>query len=281
MYGLTECKRVSYLEPELVDEKPTSVGRAIPGTEALVLREDMTPVEPGETGCSRARAARDGGLLAQARADRGHARRTARSPGRADALHARPLHGRRGRLPLLRRAHRRHHQDARREGQPDRGRERALRHRGRQEAPWSASRTTSSARRSEPTSSSTTGATLGEQEMIGACRMRLENFMVPREVEFLDELPDDRHRQGPTQEPQGSGRGLDPGVGGGCGSRTGTRRRRFGRTPLRGLRGSMVRRDRSCRGPSRPLRALLLVRPGCPTGNACPRSAPLRPTRRG
>ncbi len=50
MYGLTECKRVSYLEPELLAEKPTSVGRAIPGTETMVLREDMTPVEPGETG---------------------------------------------------------------------------------------------------------------------------------------------------------------------------------------------------------------------------------------
>jgi long-chain acyl-CoA synthetase len=50
MYGLTECVRVCYLEPELIDEKPTSVGRAIPGTEAFVLREDGTPVAPGETG---------------------------------------------------------------------------------------------------------------------------------------------------------------------------------------------------------------------------------------
>lgn len=50
MYGLTECKRVSYLEPELVDEKPTSVGKAIPGTEAFVLREDGTRVDAGETG---------------------------------------------------------------------------------------------------------------------------------------------------------------------------------------------------------------------------------------
>ena len=38
MYGLTECKRVSYLEPELLDEKPTSVGKAIPGTETIVAR---------------------------------------------------------------------------------------------------------------------------------------------------------------------------------------------------------------------------------------------------
>lgn len=50
MYGLTECKRVSYLEPELLGSKPASVGRAIPGTETLVLGADGTPVTPGETG---------------------------------------------------------------------------------------------------------------------------------------------------------------------------------------------------------------------------------------
>jgi len=49
MYGLTECKRVSYLEPELLDERPTSVGRAIPGTEAVVLVEGR-PARPGEVG---------------------------------------------------------------------------------------------------------------------------------------------------------------------------------------------------------------------------------------
>ena len=50
MYGLTECKRVSYLEPELVHERPTSVGKAIPGTETFVLDEAGRPVTPGETG---------------------------------------------------------------------------------------------------------------------------------------------------------------------------------------------------------------------------------------
>jgi len=50
MYGLTECKRVSYLEPELVHEKPTSVGKAIPGTETFVLDAEGRPVAPGETG---------------------------------------------------------------------------------------------------------------------------------------------------------------------------------------------------------------------------------------
>jgi acyl-CoA synthetase (AMP-forming)/AMP-acid ligase II len=50
MYGLTECKRVAYLEPERVLEKPTSVGKAIPGTEVFLLSPDGTPVKPGETG---------------------------------------------------------------------------------------------------------------------------------------------------------------------------------------------------------------------------------------
>jgi long-chain acyl-CoA synthetase len=50
MYGLTECKRVAYLEPELLAEKPSSVGKAIPGTEAFVLLSDGTPAAPGETG---------------------------------------------------------------------------------------------------------------------------------------------------------------------------------------------------------------------------------------
>lgn len=50
MYGLTECQRVCYLEPHLVSKKPTSVGRAIPGTETLVLDREGAPVEPGEVG---------------------------------------------------------------------------------------------------------------------------------------------------------------------------------------------------------------------------------------
>ena len=50
MYGLTECKRVCYLEPELVTSRPGSVGRPIPGTEVFVRRDDGTPAAPGETG---------------------------------------------------------------------------------------------------------------------------------------------------------------------------------------------------------------------------------------
>lgn len=50
MYGLTECKRVSYLEPELAAAKPGSVGKAIPGTEVYLLSADGQPVPCGETG---------------------------------------------------------------------------------------------------------------------------------------------------------------------------------------------------------------------------------------
>jgi acyl-CoA synthetase (AMP-forming)/AMP-acid ligase II len=50
MYGQTECIRVCYLEPELIDRKPTSVGKAIPGTDAFVLDEHRRAVAPGEVG---------------------------------------------------------------------------------------------------------------------------------------------------------------------------------------------------------------------------------------
>ena len=50
MYGLTECKRVCYLEPELNDLKPNSVGKAIPGTEVFLLSPEGNRIGPGETG---------------------------------------------------------------------------------------------------------------------------------------------------------------------------------------------------------------------------------------
>lgn len=50
MYGLTECKRVCYLEPELIDEKIASVGKAIPGTELFLLDHEGNVVPPGGTG---------------------------------------------------------------------------------------------------------------------------------------------------------------------------------------------------------------------------------------
>jgi amino acid adenylation domain-containing protein len=50
MYGLTEAFRSSYLDPTRVDRKPGSIGRAIPGAELLVLRDNHTLCDAGEIG---------------------------------------------------------------------------------------------------------------------------------------------------------------------------------------------------------------------------------------
>jgi long-chain acyl-CoA synthetase len=50
MYGLTECKRVSFLDPDRLEHKPLSVGQAIPGTEVFILDEQGHEVAPGEVG---------------------------------------------------------------------------------------------------------------------------------------------------------------------------------------------------------------------------------------
>ncbi len=50
MYGLTECKRVSYLEPELLADKPGSVGKPMVGTEVFLADEHGVPTLPGEIG---------------------------------------------------------------------------------------------------------------------------------------------------------------------------------------------------------------------------------------
>jgi len=50
MYGLTEAFRSTYLPPEELDLRPTSMGKAIPDTEILVLRENGTLCKPGEVG---------------------------------------------------------------------------------------------------------------------------------------------------------------------------------------------------------------------------------------
>lgn len=50
MYGLTEAFRSTYLDPQEVDRRPDSIGKAIPNAEILVVREDGTPVAPDEEG---------------------------------------------------------------------------------------------------------------------------------------------------------------------------------------------------------------------------------------
>jgi acyl-CoA synthetase (AMP-forming)/AMP-acid ligase II len=49
-YGMTETFRSTFLAPDEVDRHPHSIGRAIPGAEILVLRDDGTPCEVGEIG---------------------------------------------------------------------------------------------------------------------------------------------------------------------------------------------------------------------------------------
>jgi acyl-CoA synthetase (AMP-forming)/AMP-acid ligase II len=50
MYGLTECKRCTYLPPEDLARKPDSVGIAIPNTELWIVDENDVRVGPGVVG---------------------------------------------------------------------------------------------------------------------------------------------------------------------------------------------------------------------------------------
>jgi long-chain acyl-CoA synthetase len=50
MYGLTECKRVSYLPPEELDRRPGSIGKGMPNEEVYIVNESGQKVETGEVG---------------------------------------------------------------------------------------------------------------------------------------------------------------------------------------------------------------------------------------
>jgi acyl-CoA ligase (AMP-forming) (exosortase A-associated) len=50
MYGLTEAFRSTFLPPSEIDNRPGSMGKAIPNAEILVVRPDGTPCEPNEAG---------------------------------------------------------------------------------------------------------------------------------------------------------------------------------------------------------------------------------------
>jgi acyl-CoA ligase (AMP-forming) (exosortase A-associated) len=50
MYGLTEAFRSTYLPPEELDRRPTSMGKAIPNSEILVVNEQGQLCKPGEVG---------------------------------------------------------------------------------------------------------------------------------------------------------------------------------------------------------------------------------------
>jgi amino acid adenylation domain-containing protein len=50
MYGLTECKRVSYLPPDQLDIRPASVGKGMPNEEVYIVDEKGNRVGPGIEG---------------------------------------------------------------------------------------------------------------------------------------------------------------------------------------------------------------------------------------
>jgi long-chain acyl-CoA synthetase len=50
MYGLTECKRVAYLDPEQFLQRPYSCGREMAGVTAVIVDPDGKPFENGFTG---------------------------------------------------------------------------------------------------------------------------------------------------------------------------------------------------------------------------------------
>ena len=50
MYGLTECKRCTYIEPDELEQRPDSVGKAIPYTEVFIVDKQDKILGAGETG---------------------------------------------------------------------------------------------------------------------------------------------------------------------------------------------------------------------------------------
>jgi long-chain acyl-CoA synthetase len=50
MFGLTECKRVGYLDPAELECRPGSVGKAMPNCETRVVDENGNEVPPGQVG---------------------------------------------------------------------------------------------------------------------------------------------------------------------------------------------------------------------------------------
>ncbi len=189
MYGLTECKRVSYLEPELLAAKPTSVGRAIPGTETMVLREDMTPVGPGETGVLYVRGPHV--MVGYWRKPEQTAEMIVEGPLPGEKMLCAQDHftvDEDGFLYFVGRS------------------DDIIKTRGEKVSPIEVENAIFDIEGVKEAAVIGVddevlgeaikafvvldeGAQLTEQEIIAACRTRLENFMVPREVEFRTELP--------------------------------------------------------------------------------------------
>ena len=189
MYGLTECQRVCYLEPELVAEKPTSVGKAIPGTETFVLDEQGDPVGPGETGVLHVRGPHVMAGYWRLPELTAHMLKDGLVPGeRMLCTHDLFTVDDEGFLYFVGRS------------------DDIIKTRGEKVSPTEVENALHSI--AEVKSAAVIGvpddmlgqavrayvvlregAELDEQEIIRACRGKLENFMVPREVVLVEELP--------------------------------------------------------------------------------------------
>ncbi len=190
MYGLTECKRCTYLPPEDIDRKPTSVGIAIPNTELWLVDEEGNKVGPNTVGQLVIR----GATVMRGYWEKPEATAKKLKPGPLpgemvlytgdycrlddegylyfvgrmdDIIKSRgekvaPEGSRERPLQHRRRARRRRHRRARRHPRP--GGEGVRRARGR--------------RRLSPT-----------KDIQRECQAKLENFMVPKYVEIVADLP--------------------------------------------------------------------------------------------
>jgi acyl-CoA synthetase (AMP-forming)/AMP-acid ligase II len=188
MYGLTECKRCTYLPPADLDRKPTSVGLAIPNTELWLVDEQGKRVGPNTVGQLVIR----GATVMKGYWEKPEATAEAQArpgAGRAGAVDRRLVPaGRRG-LPVLR-------------GRMDD----VIKSRGEKVAP----KEVETAIMNIPGVKEAAvigvpdellgqavkafvvleqGANFTDKDIMKECQKRLENFMVPKIVEFRAELP--------------------------------------------------------------------------------------------
>ena len=127
MYGLTEAFRSTYLDPGLIEQYPTSIGRAIPGEEILVLDESGRPVQEGPRRARASWCTGRAGILERPGAHRVEVPTrpppaVGSSPSPQSGLLWRPSEGGRGRPSLLRWTEGRAHQVRREPNQSRRSR---------------------------------------------------------------------------------------------------------------------------------------------------------------
>jgi acyl-coenzyme A synthetase/AMP-(fatty) acid ligase len=208
MYGLTECKRVCYLEPELLAERPASVGKAIPGTETILLSPEGDEVAVGETGILHVRGPHVmAGYWRQPELT-AHMLREGPVPGeRMLCTHDWFRKDEDGFLYFVGRS------------------DDIIKTRGEKVSPLEVENVLIGIEGVKEAAvvgvddevlgqairafvSLDDGVELGEREIVAACRLRLENFMVPRDVIVLDELPrtdTGKVRKKSLLEPAGAG----------------------------------------------------------------------------